>query len=172
MSFKGIKFGHSLTNSKTPPPKKPPRPKRKRGEPLAELSVNVPRGYQHRTNRTNKDSIGHIVNDTRRRPSNRDRINRFDLKPTMRSFVPSHDIFRDDSPASSTFVEIFIKLLVSDLIQRHYTMEGHSQLRRAYRRSEPAFSSPPQQSLVLLTARQIYNLRPPRNAFAKSNITV
>ena len=116
VSFKGIKFGHSLTNSKTPPPKKPPRPKRKRGEPLAELSVNVPRGYQHRTNRTNKDSIGHIVNDTRRRPSNRDRINRFDLKPTMRSFVPSHDIFRDDSPASSTFVEIFIKLLVSDLI--------------------------------------------------------
>ncbi|KAL7950807.1 hypothetical protein V8C42DRAFT_131339 [Trichoderma barbatum] len=73
------------------PPKKTAKPRRKRGEPLAEISANVPRGGNRRLPRGNagqqknsKPLLGYS-----RTPSS-------DMTPTIGQFKHSHDIFRDD----------------------------------------------------------------------------
>lgn len=100
----------ALTVSKTPPPRKPPRPKRKRGEPLAELSINVPLAYKPRSD---KHPFLHSGKPNKRQPASRDRVPKLDLKPTLRSFMSGHDIFRDEGATSSTPSEQRLYVLVN-----------------------------------------------------------
>lgn len=73
------------------PLKKTAKPRRKRGEPLTEISANIPRGGNRRLTR---NSAGQQKNSKpllgySRTPSS-------DITPTLGQFKRSHDIFRDD----------------------------------------------------------------------------
>ncbi|PHH82610.1 hypothetical protein CDD82_5454 [Ophiocordyceps australis] len=78
-------------------PKKVIKPKRKRSEVLADVSVNVPRGGNRRstrlslasTNSSNSHKIKHLKLEY-------DRDTSSDLTPSLGAFRHSHDIFRDD----------------------------------------------------------------------------
>lgn len=78
------------TNIDQTPPKKVAKPRRKRGEPLAEISANVPRGNSRRITRSNlgqgKSSKPHMGYN---------RTSSSDITP-IGQFKRSHDIFRDD----------------------------------------------------------------------------
>ncbi|PKK43563.1 hypothetical protein CI102_13071 [Trichoderma harzianum] len=83
------------------PVKKTAKPRRKRGEPLAEISANIPRGGNRRLTR---DNAGHGKSSKpllafSRTPSS-------DITPTLGQFKRSHDIFRDDDkiPTHSNIV--------------------------------------------------------------------
>ncbi|KAL7909234.1 hypothetical protein GGI35DRAFT_449383 [Trichoderma velutinum] len=73
------------------PPKKTTKPRRKRGEPLAEISTNIPRGGNRRLIRDNagQGKSSKPLLKFSRTPSS-------EFTPTLGQFKRSHDIFRDD----------------------------------------------------------------------------
>ncbi|PTB65372.1 hypothetical protein BBK36DRAFT_1121568 [Trichoderma citrinoviride] len=73
------------------PPKKTLKPRRKRGEPLAEISANIPRGGNRRLTRNNagQEKSSKPLLAYSRTPSS-------DITPTLGQYKRSHDIFRDD----------------------------------------------------------------------------
>ncbi|KAK1240948.1 hypothetical protein MKX07_006381 [Trichoderma sp. CBMAI-0711] len=75
----------------TTPPKKTVKPRRKRGEPLAEISANIPRGGNRRLTRSNagQEKSSKPLLAYSRTPSS-------DITPTLGQYKRSHDIFRDD----------------------------------------------------------------------------
>ncbi|KAL7936271.1 hypothetical protein V8C35DRAFT_278482 [Trichoderma chlorosporum] len=80
------------------PPKKATKPRRKRGEPLAEISVNIPRGGNRRLTRNNagQEKSSKPLLGYSRTPSS-------DITPTLGQFKRSHDIFRDDDKIPSVY---------------------------------------------------------------------
>ncbi|EGR50479.1 uncharacterized protein TRIREDRAFT_58774 [Trichoderma reesei QM6a] len=81
----------------TTPPKKTAKPRRKRGEPLAEISANIPRGGNRRLTRSNagQDKSSKPLLAYSRTPSS-------DITPTLGQYKRSHDIFRDDDELTGT----------------------------------------------------------------------
>ncbi|EHK15673.1 uncharacterized protein TRIVIDRAFT_115953, partial [Trichoderma virens Gv29-8] len=77
------------------PPKKTAKPRRKRGEPLAEISANIPRGGNRRLTRGNvgQEKSSKPLLGYSRTPSS-------DITPSLGQFKRSHDIFRDDDKIS------------------------------------------------------------------------
>ncbi|KAF4581005.1 geranylgeranyltransferase beta subunit [Ophiocordyceps camponoti-floridani] len=82
-------------------PKKSSRPKRKRPEPLAEVSTNVPRGGVRRSGRNT------LAKATRgqRLKLDYDRDTSSDQTPSLGSFRNGHDLFQDDDGSSSGIFE-------------------------------------------------------------------
>lgn len=78
------------------PVKKTAKPRRKRGEPLAEISANIPRGGNRRLTRDNasQGKSSKPLLAFSRTPSS-------DIMPTLGQFKRSHDIFRDDDKIPS-----------------------------------------------------------------------
>ncbi|KAM0450292.1 hypothetical protein ACHAO4_006714 [Trichoderma viride] len=72
------------------PPKKVAKPRRKRGEPLAEISANVPRGSSRRVTRSN-----HGQGKSSKPLMGYSRTSSSDITP-LGQFKRSHDIFRDE----------------------------------------------------------------------------
>ncbi|KAH8128357.1 hypothetical protein FP744_10008750 [Trichoderma asperellum] len=79
------------------PPKKVVKPRRKRGEPLAEISANIPRGNSRRITRSNlgqekgsKPLLGYS------------RTSSSDITP-LGQFKRSHDIFRDEDTITGLY---------------------------------------------------------------------
>ncbi|KAM6479657.1 hypothetical protein HDV62DRAFT_367609 [Trichoderma sp. SZMC 28011] len=80
------------------PVKKTAKPRRKRGEPLAEISANIPRGGNRRLTRDNagQGKSSKPLLAFSRTPSS-------DITPTLGQFKRSHDIFRDDDKIPSVY---------------------------------------------------------------------
>ncbi|KAL7792897.1 hypothetical protein V8C37DRAFT_409815 [Trichoderma ceciliae] len=80
------------------PPKKVAKPRRKRGEPLAEISANIPRGSNRRVTRNNhgQEKSSKPLLGYSRTPSS-------DLTPTLGQFKRSHDIFRDEDTITGIY---------------------------------------------------------------------
>ncbi|KAL6788322.1 hypothetical protein J3E68DRAFT_440142 [Trichoderma sp. SZMC 28012] len=80
------------------PVKKTAKPRRKRGEPLAEISANIPRGGNRRLTRDNagQGKSSKPLLAFSRTPSS-------DITPTLGQFKRSHDIFRDDDKLPSVY---------------------------------------------------------------------
>ncbi|KAL6868472.1 hypothetical protein J3F83DRAFT_696627 [Trichoderma novae-zelandiae] len=80
------------------PPKKTVKPRRKRGEPLAEISANIPRGGNRRLTRNNagQEKSSKPLLGYSRTPSS-------DMTPTLGQFKRSHDIFRDDDELTGVY---------------------------------------------------------------------
>ncbi|KAL6895607.1 hypothetical protein HDV57DRAFT_18579 [Trichoderma longibrachiatum] len=82
----------------TTPPKKTVKPRRKRGEPLAEISANIPRGGNRRLTRNNagQEKTSKPLLAYSRTPSS-------ELTPTLGQYKRSHDIFRDDDEYTGVY---------------------------------------------------------------------
>lgn len=93
------------TNIDQTPPKKVAKPRRKRGEPLTEISANVPRGNSRRITRSNlgqgKSSKPHMGYS---------RTSSSDITP-LGQFKRSHDIFRDEDTITGMHACALSKLL-------------------------------------------------------------
>ncbi|RFU73773.1 hypothetical protein TARUN_8473 [Trichoderma arundinaceum] len=81
------------------PPKKVAKPRRKRGEPLAEISANIPRGGNRRLARNNpgQGKSSRPLLGYSRTPSS-------DITPTLGQYKRSHDIFRDEDSITGMHV--------------------------------------------------------------------
>ncbi|PNP42712.1 hypothetical protein TGAMA5MH_05453 [Trichoderma gamsii] len=106
----------------TTPLKKVAKPRRKRGEPLAEISANVPRGNSRRITRSNlgqgKSSKPHMGYS---------RTASSDITP-LGQFKRSHDIFRDEDTITGIHICIFIKIPFTDMIQDSMTIDRYQVL--------------------------------------------